>query len=74
MRTLEEWYRRVNGIYFDRNFYRSVESVFCHLVEVGRGLGIAASRNESGSLTQKISYPRPVHGGSLSVEGWVFRA
>jgi NTP pyrophosphatase (non-canonical NTP hydrolase) len=57
-RTLEDWYKRVNGIYFDRNFYRSVESIFCHLVEVGRGLGIAASKRRKRDLNPEDFLPK----------------
>jgi len=41
-RSLDDWYRSINGIYLDRNFYRSVESMFSHLVEVTRGVSLAA--------------------------------
>src|SRR5271157_1529035 len=41
--SLQDWYRRVNAIYLDRNFYRTPESVFVHLVEVIGGLSIVAS-------------------------------
>jgi NTP pyrophosphatase (non-canonical NTP hydrolase) len=57
-RTLEEWYRRINGIYFDRNFYRSVESIFCHLLEVGRGLGIASDPNRKRNLNSEDYLPK----------------
>src|SRR6266566_2317534 len=29
---LDDWYRHVNSIYLDRNFYRGPESIFVHLV------------------------------------------
>lgn len=40
---LDEWYKLINSIYMDRNFYRSPESVFTHLVEVIGGLSSSAS-------------------------------
>jgi hypothetical protein len=57
-RTLEQWYRRVNGIYFDRNFYRSVESIFCHVVEVSRSLGLAASKHRKRDLNPEDFLPK----------------
>ncbi len=42
--SLDEWYRLVNSIYMDRNFYRTPDSVFTHLVEVVGGLSSSASR------------------------------
>jgi hypothetical protein len=40
---LDDWYRLINSIYVDRNFYRTTDSVFCHLVEIVGGLSIVAS-------------------------------
>lgn len=37
--TLNYWYRSLNLIYIDRNFYRSPESLLCHLLEIAGGLG-----------------------------------
>jgi NTP pyrophosphatase (non-canonical NTP hydrolase) len=42
--TLDGWYLMVNGIYYDRNFYRDVESLMCHLVEVVGALSVVASK------------------------------
>lgn len=44
--SLDEWYRHINSMYLDRNFYRSPESIFAHLVEVVGGLSLVASRKE----------------------------
>jgi hypothetical protein len=41
--TLDEWYRMINSIYIDRNYYRSPDSVLTHLVEVAGGLSVLAS-------------------------------
>ena len=38
-RSLNGWYRELNCIYADRNFYRSIDSIFVHLVEVSSALG-----------------------------------
>ena len=40
---LDDWYREINSIYLDRNFYRTPESIFCHLVEVVGGFSLIAS-------------------------------
>lgn len=45
--SLNEWYQHVNSIYYDRNFYRSTESIYCHLVEVIGGLGVAISNGQT---------------------------
>jgi len=41
--SLDNWYRLVNSIYMDRNFYRTHDSVFTHLIEVCGGLSSSAS-------------------------------
>lgn len=41
--SLDDWYKTLRGIYFDRNYYRSAESLMCHLVEVVGGLSIVVS-------------------------------
>ncbi len=38
VRALDEWYRIINRIYLDRNYYRDPFSIFAHLVEVVGGL------------------------------------
>lgn len=42
-RRLDDWYKAVNYIYADRNFYRDPLSVFAHLTEVVGGLSQLAS-------------------------------
>lgn len=42
-RSLDDWYKRVNKIYLDRNYYRTPESIFAHLVEIVGGLSLLAS-------------------------------
>lgn len=41
--NLDAWYRKINGIYLDRNFHRDAASIFAHLVEVMGGLSLLAS-------------------------------
>lgn len=40
---LDRWYRVINRIYLDRNFYRDSFSIFGHLVEVVGGLSVVAA-------------------------------
>jgi pyrimidine deaminase RibD-like protein/NTP pyrophosphatase (non-canonical NTP hydrolase) len=42
-RDLDEWYKALNYIYADRNFYRDALSIFAHLTEVIGGLSLLAS-------------------------------
>jgi NTP pyrophosphatase (non-canonical NTP hydrolase) len=49
-KTLNEWYRDINTCYFARNFYRSTESLFCHLAEVVGGLSTIATRKKKGGV------------------------
>jgi pyrimidine deaminase RibD-like protein/NTP pyrophosphatase (non-canonical NTP hydrolase) len=42
-RRLDDWYKAVNFIYADRNFYRDALSIFAHLTEVVGGLSQLAS-------------------------------
>jgi hypothetical protein len=58
MKSLQQWYRDINGIYVDRNFYRSLESIFCHLVEVSRGLSVAATVRRKKHLNPREFLPK----------------
>lgn len=42
-KSLDDWYRLVNSIYIDRNFFRTLDSVFLHFVEVSRSLQLAGT-------------------------------
>lgn len=42
-RGLDEWYRMVNSIYWNRNFHLDALAIFGHLVEVIGGLSLLAS-------------------------------
>lgn len=46
-KSLDDWYRTINAIYLDRNFYRSLESIYLHFIEV------AASLNTAGETSRK---------------------
>jgi NTP pyrophosphatase (non-canonical NTP hydrolase) len=48
--TLDTWYRQVNRVYIDRNFYRTPESVFTHLVEVIGGLSSSVVKKQKAGI------------------------
>jgi pyrimidine deaminase RibD-like protein/NTP pyrophosphatase (non-canonical NTP hydrolase) len=49
-RPLDEWYKALNYIYSDRNFYRDPLSIFAHMVEVIGGLSqLASGKNKPGT-------------------------
>jgi NTP pyrophosphatase (non-canonical NTP hydrolase) len=60
MKSLQTWYKELNGLYLDRNFYRSVESIFAHLVEVSRGLSVAASKRRKRDLEPEEYLPKSI--------------
>src|SRR5579859_1980167 len=45
-RPLDEWYRSINVMYWNRNFYKSAADIFAHLVEVVGGLSLLASQKK----------------------------
>lgn len=59
-RPLDEWYRRVNGIYWNRNFYRDSMSIFTHLVEVVGGLSLLASNKNKAGMIPGSYVPKAV--------------
>jgi NTP pyrophosphatase (non-canonical NTP hydrolase) len=80
MPRLDEWYRRVNSAYLDRNFYRTADSVLCHLFEIAGGLSCVASHKQKPSvdpqehLAKAIGWWLALCGkvGVRSVEGMVW--
>lgn len=60
MLSLHEWYRRINGTYLDRNFYRSTESIFAHLVEVCGGLSASATTRRKRNLNREEFLPKAI--------------
>lgn len=60
MKSLQTWYRELNGTYLDRNFYRSPESIFSHLVEVSRGLCVAATTQRKRNLQPEEYLPKSI--------------
>jgi pyrimidine deaminase RibD-like protein/NTP pyrophosphatase (non-canonical NTP hydrolase) len=48
-RSLDDWYRSLNRIYWHRNYLRDPNSIFAHLVEVVGGLSsLASSKSKKG--------------------------
>lgn len=57
-RSLDEWYRKLNGMYLDRNFYRDAFSMFSHLVEVMGGLSLMASEKTKPNTAPELYIPK----------------
>jgi pyrimidine deaminase RibD-like protein len=54
-RRLDDWYHTTNSIYLDRNFYRTAESIFSHLVEILGGLSLLATdKKKSGVIPEQF--------------------
>jgi pyrimidine deaminase RibD-like protein/NTP pyrophosphatase (non-canonical NTP hydrolase) len=53
-RSLDEWYRVVNTIYWDRNLYRDRVSIFAHLIEIIGGLSLLASQKKKAGLVAEV--------------------
>ena len=52
-RPLDEWYKAINYIYLDRNYYRDTASIFAHLVEAIGGLSpLASGKTKPGPLPE----------------------
>jgi len=45
-RDIDDWYKTINYIYADGNFYRDALTIFAHLAEVVGGLSLLASEKE----------------------------
>lgn len=57
-RSLDDWYRTINAIYLDRNFYRDTTSIFAHLVEVMGGLSLLASSKTKPGVKPREFVPK----------------
>lgn len=49
---LDNWYRLINSIYFEANFYRDPESILTHLVEISGGLASISSGKSKPNVTE----------------------
>ncbi len=57
-RSLDEWYHSINGIYWNRNFYRDPMSIFTHLIEVIGGLSQLASQKKKTEIPPESFVPK----------------
>src|SRR5579871_1285965 len=57
-RSLDEWYRAVNVVYWNRNFQRDPTGIFAHLVEVIGGLSLLASQKKKKEVTPEAYLPK----------------
>ena len=79
--SLDEWYRLINSIYMDRNFYRTHDSVFTHLIEVSGGLSSSASHKVKVSSDANLHIGKAIgwwlalcgHVGVKSVEAMLWK-
>lgn len=53
-RSLDDWYKVINKMYLDRNYYRQSESVFAHLVEIVGGLSLLASGKKKAGVNPQV--------------------
>jgi hypothetical protein len=59
-RSLDDWYRTINRIYLDQNFYRDRASVFGHLVEVVGGLSLLGTEKEKPGIDPRTFLPKAI--------------
>jgi pyrimidine deaminase RibD-like protein len=59
-RSLDEWYRAVNVIYWNRNFLRDSMNLFAHLVEVIGGLSLLASQKKKHGVAPESFVPKAI--------------
>ena len=59
-RSLDDWYRAVNRIYLDQNFYRDTFSVFGHLVEILGGLTLLDTEKAKPGVDPYAFLPKAV--------------
>lgn len=57
-RSLDEWYRTINYVYWDRNFNRDSVAIFTHLVEVTGGLSLLASSKTKPGVNPEEFVPK----------------
>ncbi len=59
-RSLDDWYKSMNTIYWNHNFYQDAMDIFTHLVEVVGGLSQLASHKRKGGLNPESFVPKAV--------------
>ena len=57
-RALDTWYRTVNAIYWNRNFYKDPSSIFTHLIEIIGGLSQLASQKRKAGMRAEGFVPK----------------
>jgi hypothetical protein len=57
---LDDWYRDINRIYLDQNFYRDSFSVFAHLVEVVGGLTLLETEKVKAGIDPLEFVPKAI--------------
>jgi pyrimidine deaminase RibD-like protein len=57
-RDIDEWYRTVNAIYWNRNYYCDEMNLFTHLVEVSGGLSLLASHKKKQDVVPENFIPK----------------
>jgi pyrimidine deaminase RibD-like protein/NTP pyrophosphatase (non-canonical NTP hydrolase) len=57
-RSLDVWYRTVNAIFWNRNFYRDPTPIFTHLIEVIGGLSQLASQKRKAGMRPEDYVPK----------------
>jgi class 3 adenylate cyclase/NTP pyrophosphatase (non-canonical NTP hydrolase) len=53
-RSIDEWYRVINAIYWNRNLYRDNNSIFAHFIETIGGLSLLASQKKKPGLVAEV--------------------
>ncbi len=59
-KSLDDWYRTINAIYLDRNFYRSLESIYLHFIEVAASLNTAGEKSRKEHIVAENFLPKTI--------------
>ncbi len=59
-RSLDDWYRTLNRIYLDQNFYRDTFSIFGHLTEIVGGLSLLGSEKQKPGVDPLAFMPKAI--------------
>lgn len=59
-KSLDDWYRTINAIYLDRNFYRSLESIYLHFIEVAASLNTAGEKSRKKHIAAEDFLPKTI--------------
>ena len=60
MKRLDDWYKTINGIYIDRNYYRSLESIYLHFIEVVTSLNTAGETSRKKKINAELFLPKAI--------------